>query len=329
MAPATTRPKTDTRPRRRFVVFVAPIAFASVAGCYLARVRFALTVAVAFAALASAGPAHAFCRTTTSKAPAGWNPAVSGCWTDGVALAWPSDRVPYGVDPAASKQVSLAEATRVADLAFAAWNDAQCDGRSVGIEAYDDGPSTVPDGATGDALAGWAYCAESTDCSPTAHDVIVFDDAAWPYNDPVNTLALTTVTYGVDRGEIFEAYTEVNSAEQMLTTTEPPPAGSYDLQAILTHEAGHFLGLAHATDTGSIMYAYYQPGAVSLTADDVDAICTVYPPASPKTGCACTAGAAAPGSAAMMAGLAVAVLGGLRKRRRRRGLGRGRARPVS
>ena len=283
--------------------------------------RFALACAVGFTALAFAGPARAYCRTTTSKAPAGWNPATSGCWTDGVALAWPSERVPYGVASAASTQVSLAEATRVADLAFGAWNDAQCDGRSVGIQAYDDGPSTVPDGATGDALAEWAYCAESNSCAPIAHDVIVFDDAVWPYNDPVNTLALTTVTFGVDHGEIFEAYTEVNSAEHQLTTTEPPPTGgqTYDLQAILTHEAGHFLGLAHATDTSSIMYAYYTPGAITLTPDDLDAICAVYPQPSPKAGCACTAGGAGPGSAAVAAGLSLAALGVLRKRRRRRG----------
>jgi MYXO-CTERM domain-containing protein len=291
----------------------------------LLAVRFALACAVALAALGvGARSAHAFCRTTTSKAPAGWNPAVSGCWTEGVPLAWPVDRVPYGVASAASKQVSLADATRVADLAFGAWNDTQCAGQPAGIEAYDDGPSSVPDGATGDALAEWAYCAESNACAATTHDAIVFDDDAWPYNDPVNTLALTTVTYGVDDGQIFEAYTEVNSAEHQLTTTEPPPASgaTYDLQAILTHEAGHFLGLAHATDTTSIMYAYYVPGALTLTPDDLDALCTVYPPqsSSPSSsakGCACTAGPA-PGSATAAAGLSMVALAMLGKRRRRR-----------
>jgi hypothetical protein len=98
----------------------------------------------------------------------------------------------------------------------------------------------------------------------------------WPYDDPVNTLALTTVTYGIDDARIYEIYTEVNSAQHELTTAEPPPANGagFDLQSILTHEAGHFLGIAHATDTNAIMYAYYQPGAINLTADDIDAICT-------------------------------------------------------
>ncbi|HEX3345448.1 MAG TPA: matrixin family metalloprotease [Polyangiaceae bacterium] len=293
--------------------------------------RFAFASAAAvLVLLARPGSANAFCRTTTSKAPAGWNPAVSGCWTDGVPLAWPGKRVPYGVASQASKQVTLAEATRVADLAFASWNGAQCGGEPLGLEAYDDGPSTVPDGSDGDALAEWAYCADSNSCAPVAHDVVVFDDVAWPYDDPVNTLALTTVTYGVDDGQIFEAYTEVNSAEHALTTTEPPPpdGATYDLQAILTHEAGHFLGLAHATDTTSIMYAYYTPGAITLTADDLDAVCAVYPPASTK-GCACgMAGGEARGGAggAVIGGgsFVVVALGVLRKRRRRRG-GPGRA----
>ena len=237
----------------------------------LSTVRLAFASAVVFGALLLPASASAFCRTTTSKAPSGYNPAVSGCWTEGVPLAWPVNRVPYAVSSAASKQVTLAAATHVANLAFGAWNAAVCYGKTLGIQAYDDGPIEVPDGIDGDALAGWAWCSESTSCNAAAHDVIVFDDDAWPYNDPVNTLALTTVTYGVDDGRIFEAYTEVNSAEHQLTTEQPPPPGqAFDLLAILTHEAGHFLGMAHATDTSAIMYAYYESGAITLTSDDID-----------------------------------------------------------
>ena len=282
-------------------------------------VRFALASVFLFGALALPATAHAFCRTTTSKPTTGYNPAVSGCWTEGVPLAWSIDRVPYAVGSAASKQISLADATRVADLAFSAWSGAQCSGKNVGIQAYDDGPIAVPTGLEGDALAGWASCSNSAACDAAAHDVLVFDDDAWPYSDPVNTLALTTVTYGVDDGRIFEAYTEVNSAEQELTATDPPPTGSsaYALQAILTHEAGHFLGLAHATSTQAIMYASYQPDAVALTSDDLDAICTVYPPQTAKSGgCNTSAtGGAATGGAVGLSLAALAVVVGRRRRR--------------
>jgi hypothetical protein len=217
------------------------------------------------------------------------------------------------VGSAASNQVSLADATRIADLAFNTWNSALCDGEPLSMQAYDDGPIAVPD-LSGDALAGWASCSVSTSCDAAAHDVIVFDDDAWPYNDPVNTLALTTVTFGVDDGRIFEAYTEVNSAKNQLTIAEPPLSGEgFDLRAILTHEAGHFLGIAHATNMGAIMYAYYRPGAIDLTTDDVDAICTLYPPQPPSRGCGCMTVNDGPATGALGVGLSLTVLRLLRR----------------
>jgi hypothetical protein len=287
-------------------------------------VRFAIALAVALVALVvESAPCHAFCRTTTSKAPPGWDPSVSGCWTEGVPLAWSVKRVPYAVASTASNQVSLADATRVADLAFSAWNEVYCGGRPAGIQAYDDGPIAVPSGLEGNGLNAWVACPEISQCNPAAHDVIVFDDGGWPYNDPANTLALTTVTYGVDDGRIAQAFTEINSAGQKLTTAEPPPAGGgvYDLQAILTHEAGHFLGLAHATDTNSIMYAYYQPGAIELTADDMYGLCTVYQHSSSspssKGGGGCTSGGAEPVPLTVAVGASFAALGMILRRRRR------------
>jgi hypothetical protein len=237
------------------------------------RGRFLASSAIALLATLCAQPAYAFCRTTTSHVPAGYDPAVNGCWTLGTPLAWHTSEVAYGVGLAASQQVSLADATRVADLAFGAWNAVSCTGGDPTIAARDEGTTSwVPDGGG---------CALSSDCNAAAHDVIVFDDEVWPYNDPANTLALTTVTYGVDDGEIFQAYTEINTTPpHQVTAEEPPPPGSsaYDLQTILTHEAGHFFGLAHATDTSAVMYAYYTQGKIDLTGDDVAGFCAIYPP---------------------------------------------------
>jgi hypothetical protein len=262
----------------------------------------ALAVALVLAGLLCAPTARAFCRTTTSPVPAGYDPTQLGCWTQGKPLGWHASRVPYGLGAAASVQVSLADATRLADLAFGAWNDVSCPDGAPAVQAYDDGPITlVPDASD---------CSSSAACNPQAHDVIVFDDQVWPHDDPANTLALTTVTFGVDDGAIFEAYTEVNSTpSHPLTTQEPPPQGSeaYDLQAILTHEAGHFFGLAHAAETTSIMYAYYRPGKVELTADDVAGFCTIYPQ-EPKSsgGCAASPRGAGPGGAGLLlAGIAL------------------------
>jgi hypothetical protein len=237
------------------------------------------------------GAARAFCRTTTTSPPAGYDPVKSGCWTEGKPIAWTAGRVPYGMSSAASKYVTLSEASRVADLAFAAWNSAPCASGPPVAQGYDVGPLDVqPD--SGD-------CTASSTCNASTHDVIVFRDQVWPYDDPSNILALTTVVYGVQNGEIFEAYTEVNTAEHPVTTETPPTNGAFELQPILTHEAGHFLGLAHATNTHSIMYAYYQAGVVNLTPDDVAAICAVYDPPPPTSdGSACQASPARTGASA-------------------------------
>ncbi len=264
-------------------------------------VRLWVIGVLAMGVVSAADRAEAFCRTTTttSNEPPGYDPAVSGCWEGGVPLHWSTSPVPYGAAAAGSplRKVTGADATRVADLAFGAWKNASCDKGTPSVEGVDDGPITsVPD--AGD-------CTTSLSCDPETHDVIVFDDTVWPYDDPVNTIALTTVSYGVDDGRIFEAKTEVNSKEQDLTTEEPPPAGSsaYDLQAVLTHEAGHFLGLAHATETTSIMYAYYQPGAIHLMPDDANGICTVYPPSS-----GCSLSPARAGSASREGEIALTML---------------------
>jgi len=263
----------------------------------------ALPAALVLAGLFCASPARAFCRTTTSPVPAGYDPTKTGCWTEGTPLAWHASRVPYGLGAAASTQVSLADATRIADTAFAAWNSVSCPDGAAAVQAFDDGPiDMVPDASD---------CSSSSTCNASLHDVIVFDDQVWPHDDPANTLALTTVTFGVDDGAIFEAYTEVNSTpSHPLTTKEPPPAGTdaYDLQAILTHEAGHFLGLAHAPKATSIMYAYYKPGKVDLTADDVAGLCAIYPqPAKSSGGCATSTqpGPGEGGAGLILAGMAL------------------------
>jgi hypothetical protein len=117
--------------------------------------------------------------------------------------------------------------------------------------------------------------------------VIVFRADTWPHDDAYNTLGLTTVTYSVDTGEIYDADTEINATSAYpLSTLEVPLSGTYDFQSIITHEAGHFLGMAHATDTSATMYYAYAVGSTNmreLTADDMDGICAIYPPDGTRT----------------------------------------------
>ena len=224
--------------------------------------------ATAFFVLVSAtsSTAYAYCRTTTC------NPCAldsNGCPSGGVPIAWSGRCVSYSLAEAASRQITLEQATSVAAHAFGAWSGVTCAG------------TTAPPSMLASNAFGPTVCAlhEYNQEEPNAN-IISFHDDSWPYANSIDTLALTTVTFDIPTGEIYDADIEVNATEP-LSAGDPVPPDRYDLQSILTHEAGHFFGLAHSHDPSAVMWPSFEVGADSLrfpSADDTAAICTVYPP---------------------------------------------------
>jgi MYXO-CTERM domain-containing protein len=220
--------------------------------------------------LVSSEPAHAFCRTTTVAIPANYNPHDRGCFTDGLYLYWKNQCVSYSISKQGTKVTTLAEATSIINEAFARWPSAVC--------KTGDGPGiTITN-------IGDADCTEVKFNQTTPNqNLIVFRDDGWPYQDAYSTLGLTTVTFNAKTGEIFDADMEINSSQKNLVAVDADsaiPANSFDLASVVTHEAGHFFGLAHATSTTATMYASYKPGTTALrtlSADDVNGICEIYP----------------------------------------------------
>jgi hypothetical protein len=180
--------------------------------------------------------------------------------------------VSYDIQKNASRSIPYDVAVRVIDKAFAKWTGARCAADAAGamrvsIEAINLGPVDC-DQVGYNKFGG-----------PNQH-VIVFRDAVWPHNDANNTLGLTTVTFDADTGELYDADTEINGTVP-LSVSDQLLDGGYDFESIVTHEMGHFLGLAHSGDTSATMYARYTPHSTSmriLTPDDVAGICAIYPP---------------------------------------------------
>ena len=111
-------------------------------------------------------------------------------------------------------------------------------------------------------------------------NLVIVRDGEWPYAGQGKTLALTTVTYSLDDGEIYDADLELNDGPDVeLTTTDV--AVQFDLLSIVTHETGHMLGLAHSDVDGATMEIEYVMGDTSLRTlapDDMAGICNAYPP---------------------------------------------------
>lgn len=230
--------------------------------------RFMLAAA-ALCIVAVPTAAHAYCRTTTQQLPPDYRP-TRGCFTKGLFLFWRNACVSYSVNEAGSRSIPYEEAKRVIDDSFATWMGATCaDGDSPGIAVSNIGPSK---------------CGEVRYNGDSANqNVIVFRDDGWPYSDPNSTLGLTTVTFNADTGEIYDADMEINSSARNLTTSDQVPANGFDLASVVTHEVGHFFGLAHATDARATMFASYKPGTTALrtlSPDDIAGICAIYPTSS-------------------------------------------------
>jgi hypothetical protein len=175
----------------------------------------------------------------------------------------------------ASSKVDIDTANEVARKAFGAWQNVVCpQGGSPSI-AVDD-------------KFGPVACAvhEYNQVDGNAN-IILFHDDAWPYANSVDILALTTVTFSKKTGDVYDVDMEINAQQRLSTTDIVDPEG-YDLQSIMTHEAGHFLGLGHSLDPLATMWTQYSAGTDGLrdlSDDDIAGICAVYPPTAAANVC--------------------------------------------
>ena len=252
--------------------------------------RWWLAAILLAGALLQGGRADAFCRSTTCQT---CPPPATGCVTEGLPLYWPSSCASYDVQKDASKWASFGVATQIVDDAFAAWAGVTCDaaGHQPSLRFMNLGPVECIAREFNDGRKRGGGNA----------NLIVFRDDVWTsadVSDPASTLALTTVTFSVPTGQIYDADIEVNGSQSALSTEQNPSADAFDLLSILTHEAGHFLGLAHSTEPCSFdgqdcptMNALYRRGSDayrSLEADDKVGVCAIYPPDRGPSSASCT-----------------------------------------
>lgn len=227
--------------------------------------------------------AAAYCRTTTCDTDVKECPEDENTCQilDGFDkyLFWPDLCVTFAVHENGSplRGISYEKAAEASRRAFQTWISADCGaGRhpSIGVVSLGD---VVCD------QVEYNHDFEGRDGKPPKvagpnANLIVFRDDNWAHDDPT-TIALTTITFATSTGEILDADIEVNSQDSDITTGETIVRN--DLQAVLTHEVGHFFGLAHSQVPGASMNPKYDSGNLdfrSLSEDDRAGICEIYGP---------------------------------------------------
>jgi len=138
-------------------------------------------------------------------------------------------------------------------------------------------------------------------CSPPAGDPCIAAGTCGNVHDcwdhGATVVALTTASYVVSSGEILDADVEINAASATPTIVDSPPCSpgaistscvASDVQNAVTHEFGHFLGLAHSPDPSSTMYASEPLGETSkrvLDSGSKKFVCDAYPAGQASQDC--------------------------------------------
>lgn len=236
---------------------------------YAARVRSLLLPAIVLGLAGWSHRADAFCRTSVCDPSKTTCPTVDGepSCAAGQPLQWPLRCVGLSLHEVASRQVPYADFEKATHAAFDAWNNADCGGAPPSISVVFLGP---------------IGCGKREFNQGKGNaNIVLFREDSWPYQGSGSVLALTTITFGVTSGTIFDADLEINAASPGIVLTTSDESPKIDLQSILTHEAGHFLGMAHSLKQGATMFPSYAPGSLlfrDLSDDDVAGICAAYPP---------------------------------------------------
>jgi hypothetical protein len=180
----------------------------------------------------------------------------NGCKVGGVPLAWvPGSDVTFAADSesAALSGLSADDAALAVELAALAWGTATCaEGAqpSVTLRPVDGGRAKVR---------------------------VKFRWDSWPY--PPRALAGTHTKFD-HLGNFTEATVEVNTFGYDFSLN--PTTGEADLVGVLAHEFGHAIGLDHSRIQGATMVEVSSPfwteRLATLEQDDVDGLCSVYPP---------------------------------------------------
>jgi hypothetical protein len=234
--------------------------------------RTALGVSVLFLlALAGGRPssASAYCRTRTVKPVASSCPEA--CQTEGLPLYWPTRELGYLLNERGLPDLPTATVREILEESFGAWQAVRCeDGEPIGLSI--------------EQLPGFSALAIGPQLEEPNDNVIVHIPAD-EWDDDPHAFAITKLWFRRHSGHIIGADMALNGAMDPFGIC-PEGRGCVqdelaDLRNVVTHEAGHFLGLGHSDDPDATMWCDAAPGDVDkrdLSADDAAGLCNIYGP---------------------------------------------------
>jgi MYXO-CTERM domain-containing protein len=179
-------------------------------------------------------------------------------------MVWPAAAmpVPYLLHTAGSDDLPFADVQTTVAAAFAVWEDVPCA-----------------------SLRFTAAGLTDLDVAVDGQNVVSFIESGWIYGAEAAGATSLWIVDGQQTADV------AMNGQHFRWALGPPgsaiTAGTLDLQAVLTHELGHFSGLGHSPSSHDTMYAAWTPwmGQRRLSLDDKLGVCALYATA----GAECTA----------------------------------------
>lgn len=287
-----------------------------------------LASALALVLGAGEGAAHAYCQQTTHD--------DDTCQPDpGRPIAWPRHCLAYSLHEAGSEDVPFEEMRAAVRRSMDTWEDATRSGETAPCTDFTFSETDV---------ATCTRVAYEKECGNV--NLVVWRENGWvtDHGHDRAAIALSTIFFAASRADIVSTDMELNG-EFFSFAAVDDYAGCdawdggcpADIQNTVTHEAGHLFGLAHVAIPEATMDFAEIPGDTnkrSLDADDVEAICDLYPAeaggscnATPPGGldvacvacdtgcCTTTPGVPRPSSTGLLVAIAAVAIGVVRRRR--------------
>lgn len=274
------------------------------------------------------GRALAWCRLTTEQDSI---VGPNGCTEAGFPLTWTRRCIAYTLYIGGSRDLNNSAIRPVIARAFAQWTGVRCGGVPIDFDVRETEEESLCDRAVYNANGG------------NANGIIFVRNWQLRDHDP-EAFALTSVWHN-SQGVIRDGDMEINDDRDQGICPDLGSCAFADIGNVVTHEAGHFFGLAHSQDESATMFASAKVGEIlkrDLAADDEEGFCAAYPPGtlpgscdadadfapaggfeatcSSESGCSCRlpGGARRSGPGALFWGLGFLAAGVLAQRARRR-----------
>jgi hypothetical protein len=226
---------------------------------------------------------------------------------EGQPIGWTRWPIEFDVYQQPADPIDGAGTRAALEAAIKVWDWSDCAGGSMEMTAMASEPARLRDGRN---TVQWVH-------------------SGWSAIGPTDAVAITENLFQIKVGQysLIEADIYLNADKALADPLDWNAEMLSHLDGVLAHELGHALGIAHPCELRgekgaprcgavpmSLMHPQYDPRAFSLTADDNDAACWLYPEAAPRAevdvddGCS-VANAGAQGRPAATRWLVLAVLG--------------------